>query len=200
RLSFRPLEACEQFRKATKEISNFRRVLRDSYIYAEAAIQLWYRTYPQETISSHLADARHLLEEALASGIRTGRHVVDLCQVGAILDGAAAGTTALDEIFSGEGHVSWRQALELAAHGSLENKIEFGFVLGINDGSVWTSLGTFIYKFLNDEKLAEHLYRNAVTLDPRDPVALTNMARLLVRKGDPASVREARRLLRRAQR
>lgn len=199
RLTFRPLDACEQFRKVTRDVTNRRRVLRDAYIYAEAAIQLWYRTYPDEIVGQHLKAARQLLEEALAAGIKTGRHIVDLCQLGAILDGAYAGTTALSEIFTGEGNVSWEEALRLAAQASLDKNIDSAFVLGINDGSVWTSLGTFIYKFLRDNELAEALYRNAVKLDPKDPVALTNIARFLVRKGDRASLDEARRQLQKAQ-
>ena len=200
RLTFRPLEACEQYRKLMKEVGNYRRVLRDSYIYAEAAIQLWYRPYPEAIINSHLTSARQLLEEALASGTKTGRHVVDLCQLGAILDGPQAGTTALEEIFTEEGHVSWEQALRLIGRGTDDDKsLVTGFILGLNDGSVWTSLGTFIYKFLRDEELARNLYRYAIRLDPKDPVALTNLARLLVREGkDAAALQQARRLLQKA--
>jgi tetratricopeptide (TPR) repeat protein len=196
RLTFRPLEACKQFSKLVGVVRNYRRVLRDSYIYAEAAIQLWYRPYPDSIISSHLVSARSLIEHALASGIRTGRHVVDLCQLGAILDGPAAGTTVLQEIFTGEGYVSWEDVLRLIGRGSDENTPDSGFILGVNDGSVWTSLGTFFYKFFNDKELAERLYRYAIRLDPKDPVALTNLARFQIRDGKPpASLQEARRLI-----
>lgn len=199
RLTFRPLEACETFRKLVGMVRNHRRVLRDSYIYAEAAIQLWYRPYPESVVSSHLMAARHLIEQALASGVRTGRHVADLCQLGAILDSPTAGTTALEEIFTDEGHVSWEDALRLIGRGSDENTPDSGFVLGVNDGSVWTSLGTFFYKFLNDKELTERLYRYAIKLDPKDPVALTNLARFQVREGiPPGSLLEARRLIQKA--
>jgi hypothetical protein len=70
-----------------------------------------------------------------------------------------------------------------------------GFALGVTDSSALTRLGTFSNRFLNNSELAEALYRAAVRMNPHDPVAQTNLARFLVKRGEPADLREADRVI-----
>lgn len=70
---------------------------------------------------------------------------------------------------------------------------------GISQSAVLTKLGTFALEFLKDTMLSEALYRAAVRWEPHDPIALTNLARFLVRVMYQESLGEARRLLQKAQ-
>jgi hypothetical protein len=56
------------------------------------------------------------------------------------------------------------------------------FVLGIADSANWNSLGTFAWRFMRRDDLAEQFYRTSMRLNARSPVPATNLARLLVRR------------------
>lgn len=200
RLTFQPLEACETFPHSVGRTRNVRRLLRECYIYAEGAIQLWYADYPQTVVEHHLLEAGALLEAAIAAGYQNARLIIDLAYVRAILEGPEAGNTALGDICTEQRGIAWDRALSLvAAEAKQSDMLSRGFALGIDDSAVWTLLGTFTFKFLNNDTLAEALYRAAVRLNPHNPIALTNLARFLVRKGEPSSLQEARRRLQQAQ-
>ena len=64
---------------------------------------------------------------------------------------------------------------------------------------MWTLLGTYAARFMNDTELAEILYRAAVRLNRHNAIASTNLARFLLRHGGRESLNEARRLLQTAQ-
>jgi len=198
RMTFQSAKACAAYPRYAKDIPNVRAVLRESYVLGEAATQLWFADYPEDTTRQHLEDARAMLELALSGGYRTARHVVALAFVTAILDGVTAGSVALAEIRVGAA-IEWAKAAKVAMEADVSRLADLGFALGIDQASVWTRLGTFARRFLEDENLAETLYREAVRIDSKDPVALTNLARfLIVFRGAPAH-QEARRLLQRAQ-
>jgi hypothetical protein len=195
RLTFRKLEACESFPRSLAKVSNPRRLLRESYTYAEAGIQLWYNDYPGELVTKHLSEARSLLESAIAAGYANARLIICLAYVRAIMEGPEEGNTVLSAICTERREVSWEQALRVVANSGPSDLLSFGFALGINQSAVWTLLGTFVWRFHQDLELTEILYRTAVRLSPHNPIALTNLARFLIRKKDTASLQEARRLL-----
>ncbi len=199
RLTFRPLDACEKFDYCIANTGNMRRLLRDSYIFSEAAIQLWYAKYPEDLLRKHLCHARSLLESALAAGYQNARILTSLAFTRAILEDAKAGNSVLSEIHRENLSVSWDEAMKLAAQVGQSEPLELGFVLGLNQSAVWTILGTYSLKFLDDPYLTEVLYRTAIRLDRHNPVALTNLARFLVRRGTQESLTEAGRLLQKAQ-
>lgn len=198
RLTFQPIKACDTFCRQARKMSNPRRVLRDSYVLGEAASQLWFADYPEAIVTGYLSEARQFLESAIAAGYLNARIVVALAYVVAIMDGAEAGETTLGDLHAGSG-VAWDQAIRHAIAASPSNLIEYGFALGINQSAVWTRLGTFAGRFLEDVPLAETLYRAAIRMDPHDAIALTNLARVLVRHGGPRAEQEARRLIQKAQ-
>src|SRR6266705_425365 len=168
RLTFRPLEACNTFPQSSDDI---RRLLRTSYVYAEAATQLWFKEYPSELVHEHLERANSVLETALASGYANARILVDLAFTHAALNGVNAGTLVLNDLARG-GRVSWSKALELITTTQDTNELVRAFALGIDDSRVITQLGTFAKRFGEDLSLAEALYRVAIKLDGCDAIAL----------------------------
>jgi hypothetical protein len=114
RLTYRPLDACIQFPSSLDTIESLRQVLRDCYLYAEAATQLWFNNYPEQTYRPHLQEARHLLETAVAAGYRNARMLIELAFVIAILDGPPAGSLVLHGIRAGSA-ISWLEVSKIAA-------------------------------------------------------------------------------------
>jgi hypothetical protein len=199
RMTFRQLDCCAVFPQALIDVRNPRRLLRECPMYGEAAIQLWYNGYPAEIIRPHLLDARRLLEAAIAAGYGNARQITDLAFICAILEGPPAGDIALGVILDPRGSVDWARALEIASSTTQDDLLSQSFSLGIHLGSVWTLLGTYFMRFKKDDRFAGVMYRTAVRLDHHNPIALTNLARFLVRKGAPADYAEARRLLQTAE-
>ena len=142
-MTFQPLKACEAFPRQLDQMSNTRRILRESYIFGEAVSQLWFADYPEMMVGAYLSEARSFLESAIAAGYRNARIIVALAYVVAIVDGPQAGGTALSDICTKSG-VLWDQALNLATAASSSNLLEFGFALGLNQSAVWIRLGTFV--------------------------------------------------------
>jgi hypothetical protein len=199
RATFRAAETCEQFLLCEAFTTNRRRLWRNSTLFAEAAVQLYYAKYPEPGLSEYLQKARTLLEVSVAAGYRDGRTVVDLAFLHAVLDSTAAGLTVLGDLVLERGTLSWEQILEVVTHASDSDLPTYGLALGIDSGAVLTRLGTFTKRFLNNPELAEALYRAAVRIDPHDPVVLTNLTRFLIRRGHPPDLREARRLVQNIQ-
>lgn len=203
RQTYQPTACCDTFSRYLTTETQKRRAWRNSYIYGEAATQLWYAKYPQELIEKHCREAEFLLEQALDAGYNTARNVVALSFVKACSGDKVGGESALAEIFHGEDAVSWQTAIRIATQAFTNgyfssNLIAKGFALGINDGRIWSKLGTFALDFLDDWELAERLYKEAIKLSPRDPISLTNLARLLVSKGGEPEKEKAKRLLSKA--
>lgn len=199
RLSYRGLDACENYPRSLDKIINIRRLLRESYIYGEAATQLWYADYPKEIVDVHLFESKTIIETAISSGYRNARLIIDLAYLRAILDGESAGYITLSDLCTEGANISWEHALRLAAEAGPSDFLTLGFALGIDQSSCWTKLGTFVRKFVNDDSLEEVLYRTAMRLDPHDYIALTNLARFLMTKGNIDSLNEAKRLIQKAQ-
>jgi tetratricopeptide (TPR) repeat protein len=193
RMTFRPFDACAAFCRTTDAVKSYRRILRESHVYAEAAVQLAYRDYAKEVLDFHL------LESAIAAGYVDARLIVDLAHTMAIIEGPSAAKTVLREIAAGRPEVSWDAAIRVAMQASPQDLLGLGFAIGIDQAPIWTRLGTIAWDILCDSDLAEALYRHAVKIDPRDVVALTNLARFCVREGGETQLEEAKRLLQRAQ-
>ncbi|WP_281556914.1 restriction endonuclease [Thalassomonas sp. RHCl1] len=199
RYTYRQLDACEYYQSALKQLKHVRRIIKEAYVYAEAAIQLWYGEYPEPVVTKHLMNAQLLLEEALTDGYADARTIISLAVIKTILTDVESGCIILGELgLEGEG-LDWEKtiSLVLTLEPDSSDLITQGFAFGITQSSVLTSLGTFSARFLQNLPLAESLYRTAVRWNNKSPIALTNLARFLVRNdGDLA---EAERLLQKAQ-
>jgi len=198
RLTYRYFDACVTYPQLI-ESTNRRRLLREVYIYAESAIQLSNLHYPSIMVEEHLNKAMNILEIALSSGCKSARAVIALAYIRCLKGGVTAGITALAELTPERGEFLWDQVLTMLSDAKESDLPTQGFALGITESSSLTRLGTLAHKFLKNIELTEALYRTAVRMDPHDPIAQTNLARFLVRRGEPADLREARRVIQLAQ-
>lgn len=189
----RPLDAVDAF-PLDGPHANYRRVLRSAPVLAEAAIELHYNGYPYGVVERALEDARALLDDAHRGGYGWARHLVDLAMVRALLDGPSAHETVLAKLFDESGDTDWIHVAELAAD-SGESIEQESFALGVDDSAVWNRLGTYALDFLGDEVLAERLYRQSIRFGSNTHLPITNLARLLIRRGEPSGLREAWKLL-----
>ncbi len=198
RFTYQAPKACQAFMALLPSVRNTRRLLREAPVFAEAVASMALSGFPEDVVSPYLSSAIHLLERGLAAGYTMSRLVVALAYLHAIRDGETEGRTALTALYR-DSSLEWNAVLSLASNASTRDFPAQAFALGIESSSVLTRLGTFAAKFGRDDSLAEALYRAAERVDKKDPVALTNLARLLIRKGAPEARSEAARLLQRAQ-
>ena len=198
RMTYRPLVACELFVNRLDGVRNVRRLLREAPIFAEAVTSVLQAQYPSEIAEDYCATAIDLLERSIASGYTSARVYVDLAFLYAIRDGRTAGRTAITGLFR-DGGLAWDEVLSLASKASTEDFPTAAFSIGLESSSTLDRLAVFVELYCDDEQLAEALYRAALRANARDPVPLTNLARLLVRLGTATARTEARRLLQQAQ-
>ena len=189
----RPLDAVDAF-PLDGPHANYRRVLRAAPVLAEAAIELHYNGYPYGVVERALEDARALLDDAHRGGYGWARHLVDLAVVRGLLDGPSAHETVLGELFDESGDTDWIHVAELAAD-SGESIEQESFALGVDDSAVWNRLGTYALDFLGDEVLAERFYRQSIRFGSNTYLPMTDLARLLISRGESSALREAWKLL-----
>lgn len=199
RLTYRYYDVCMTYPQLTESATNRRRIIREAAIFAESAIQLSNLHYPSDLVEEHLEKAMNLLETAISSGYRSAREVIALAYIRCLREGVSAGTTALLDLSPERGKLSWEHVLTMLSEAQADDLPAEGFALGVTDSASLTRLGTFSYRFLNNLGLTEALYRTAVRMDPHDPIAQTNLARFLVKRGDPADLQEAKRVIQLAQ-
>ena len=199
RLTYRYYDACITYPQLSQCPVNRRRLLRESAIYAESAIQLYNLNYPKDFVEEHLENAQNLLEIAISSGCRTAREVIALAYIQSIRGGVSEGTTALQDLGSQNGTLAWGDVLKILCDANDVDLPAEGFALGVTDSASLTRLGTFSNRFLNDSELTEALFRAAVKSDPHDPIAQTNLARFLLKRGRPTDLIEAKRIVQLAQ-
>ena len=199
RLTYRHLEACQSYLNLTKSTRQVRRLLRDSYLYGESAVQLQYASYPLVTVDKHVTESRALIERGIAAGYKNARLIIVLAHLAAIKGGSSDGSVVLSDIDSGSGTISWQRVVELVTTADLSEPTTYGLALGIDQSSVWTSLASFSNKYLSNNALTRLFYETAVKLDNTNAIALTNFARFLIFQGDEKSLVQAERLLQRAQ-
>lgn len=196
RSSFRPFHACLIYPVTLKENMHVRQVLRNSFIHAEAATQLSFREYPEEVVRPELQKAAVLLETAISAGYGTARLLCDLAFVRAALGDIGSATSVLSELVSSEG-LNWTAIANAVREDRANDLFLESFAIGVAQSAILTRLGTFASRFLQDQQLAESLYRAALKINGSDAVALTNLARFLIRAN--RNLDEARRLLAHAE-
>lgn len=196
RLNFAALDACTVYPRSLMKTGDLRRRLRDSYVFGEAVVHLWYQEYPSEMLRPFLTDAKIFLESALSAGYNIARIAIALAFVTALLDTPREGEAVLAEMFGDSTVNPWEGAINMVAGASAAGPLKRGLALGIDQSQVWQSLGTYARRLLKKNDLAEQFYRRALALNERNAVALTNLARVLI---DRDAFVEARRTLDKAK-
>ncbi len=198
RENYRPLEACETFDRLTDSLHHKRRFLLDVADYAEAAIHLWFQRFPEQDVRRHCDNSLSLVRQAIDCGYRSARMLVNIAFLHAIAGDSQAARSALHEIAEVSRDSIWNKLIELSlSPESLDDAAE-GLCLGLNSANTWTRLGTFVWTFHDDKRTARALYEFAVKLGPRNPVALTNLARFYIVEASDTLTAEAETLLHRA--
>lgn len=173
--------------------------LRQSFMWAEGVLQLWYAKYPNELVVPLLQDADAVLEETIDSGYADARHIIALAFVKAAQGDTATGTEVVRLLHPANSNVSWTELAERIKNSVVEDKtLDAGLALGISKPGIWNKLGTYARRFLGDDELAEVLYRTALRLNPSNAVVLTNLALTLAQGGTPTQLQEADRLISKA--
>jgi tetratricopeptide (TPR) repeat protein len=200
RLNFLPKNCCDIFPKSVEDFKNIRKLLRSVHLYAESAISLWYANFPKEISEMHLQSSKALLETSISAGYGNARNIVNLAFIQSILGQYEDGLVTLNEInLEGTG-LDWNGIIEKIHTPVVTESLFNGFALGIENCGVWTRLGTYAKTFLKDINLSELMYRAAIRIDPTNPIALTNLARLLINEfDDNDSLVEAKRLIQKAK-
>lgn len=186
RQSYRPAQAIDTFREyETLERANRRRLLAHAHIVGEAAMQVWYGDYESSFVGNALEYAYSLVSESIDAGYEIARNFTGLAFVQAAIGRPEAADLTLRRLSQGD-IPSWLEVIdkaEASVRDSNFSSLQQAFALGINDSSIWNSLGTFASRFLQDPFLALRLYSVAKKLEPRNAVVLTNIARIHLHLG-----------------
>ncbi|HVS80948.1 MAG TPA: restriction endonuclease [Pyrinomonadaceae bacterium] len=205
RLTHQAPRACDEFAGLISRVRHRRRLLRESYIFAEAVQHLWYIGHPEEHIKPLLAQAIELLTAAIDSGCLYARHIVDLATLHAMQgDSGFAETILTRELVTKNQRFDWNTIVNaITSSKFLEARVGdlpgLGFALGLNSPVILNKLGTYCRDFLADRELAGVFYSASLRIDRRNSITLTNKARLLLDLGDPQDFKEVRALLDRAK-
>ncbi len=200
RQTYRPALAIKTFQKYERREQNRRRLLSESFLIGEAAMQLWYNDYEKTSTNQALLTAQNLLSEAIDAGCENARLYMALALVEASLGDIASAEIILRKI-SRNSVSSWLEVIEQAQRAIEHDDTEIlikGFALGVADSSLWNTLGTYSAHFLKDDKMACGLYETGRHLNPKNFVLLTNFSRVLIRLGDEESLYLAKKYLNQA--
>jgi tetratricopeptide (TPR) repeat protein len=173
---------------------NKRRFLQNSYVIAEATIKMYYSNFPAEILLEYLAKSDRLLTEAINAGFNEARTIINLAFIKAIKGELSIGKRVIQTLKTTESDsFDWTTIIDdLEILKESTDLFSQGFVLGIDDAGIWNGLGTFAMTFLDDLNLAIKMYKIALTFNPSNPIAATNLARALVRTDlDISTLKEA---------
>ncbi len=190
------VSAYQQYERIEHNKSDY---LRGSFMWAEGVLQLWYAKYPDELVVPLLQNADSVLERTIDSGYGDARHIIGLAFIKAALGDTPTGTEVIKLLHPVRRDIPWNELANQIKNSAAENKtLDAGLALGITKPGVWNKLGTYAYRFLGDDELAETLYRTALQLSPSSAVVLTNLAFNLARGGSSIQLQEADRLISKA--
>lgn len=189
RQTYRPALAISTWHDYSNyESRNKRRLLAESFLAGEAAMQLWYSNF--DSSNEVLSKVVVVLREAVDSGYENARIFMALASVEAALGNIVISNTILKRLYNGY-LVDWQSIIEKVRNiinSDDVDLLEKGFAIGVSDSSVWNALGTYAKTFLNDKNVAIHLYEIGRHLNPKNYILLTNVSRVLVEKGDEESL------------
>jgi len=195
RQTYRPAQAIDWFVEYSKREAKRRLVLSNVYLAGEASIMLLHRSGDQDGRTKRLKWCSDILQESLDAGYNNARTLVALARLHFALNDEIRGLGFLQTIARND-RTDWTLAISEAKRAIEEGDFEYlntAFALGIGDGLVWNSLGTFAKDVLNDIDQALDLYGVAKRLSPHSPIIHTNIARICIERGDSPSLISAKK-------
>lgn|GEM_PF-3087171 len=181
------------------ETRNKRRLLAESFLAGEAAMQLWFNNF--ESSHDALKQVVVFLREAFDAGYENSRIFMALASVEAALGNSISANSVIKNIYQGD-EVDWNIIVKNASNALKKDDIDLfenSFAIGISDSSTWNALGTYAKNFMNDRRLAINMYEIGRHLNPQNYILLTNISRTLTEEGDNESLALAERYLSQAK-
>ena len=160
RQTYRPMHAVRAFQEYEGRENNRRRLLSQTFVLGEAAMQIYYGRYTKETTDEVLHTSKLLLLEAQDAGYRNSRIYLAPALISAAQGDLVCSQDILRDL-SRESSPSWTEAIwraTKAISSGNETLLTRAFALGISDSSMWNSLGTYAADFLYDAEFARSLY------------------------------------------
>lgn len=162
---------------------NKRRFLQNSVDLGEITTRMYYSGFPSDILNEYTLKSERLLSEAINSGYNDARTITDLAFIKAINGQISIGERILKTLKTSSSAFNWNIIIEdIKLIRESNDLFEKGFVLGIDDASIWNKLGTFAIDFLSDNELAIKMYKVALHFNKSNPIALTNISRALIKK------------------
>ena len=202
RQTYRPAQAIVWFSKYEAREHKRRIVLAESHLVGEAAVLLIHRQVDPEYRKATLQYADQLLSEAEQAGYNNARVLLALARIRTELGDRPGSLVFLHQI-ARQGSTDWTLAVEKARHAIEADDLPLlhrAFALGLSDGAVWNSLGTFAKEVLDDTAFAIRLYQTGLRLNPHSAIIHTNLARLYLKSNDATVLPETKRHLELARR
>jgi hypothetical protein len=197
RQTYRPAQALDWFSEFARRDERCRVVLAESHLVGESAVLLLHRGFDPLFVKDHLLKSEQLLSEAVQAGYKNARLLVSLARIRFALGDEVGSLGFLQEIMRGK-CANWTLAVEKARDAIQANDLDLlerAFTLGMSDGLVWNSLGTFAKEIMHDSDFAIQLYEVGLQLNPHSSVIHTNIARLCLASTDPLMLPKAKRHL-----
>jgi tetratricopeptide (TPR) repeat protein len=145
RQTYRPAQALDWFSEFARRDERRRVVLAESHLVGESTVLLLHRDIDPLFLKDRLLKSERLLSEAVQAGYKNARLLVSLARIRFALGDEVGGLGFLQEIVRGN-CTNWTLAVEKAREAIQANDLDLlhsAFALGMNDGLVWNSLGTF---------------------------------------------------------
>lgn len=149
-------------------------------LFSTSIIGLHYAGTDCSLVSSAAIDAMNWLQEAIRTENHHACDIVDYCYLLAISGMPVEKfLSPLREINNG-GVIDWNVLGRRAYHVAAGNEtLGDALLLGLEDASVWSRIGTLYLDFAKDFDQATVLYDQAIHIDPRSPMYHYNKARAL---------------------
>jgi hypothetical protein len=178
-----PRRSQDYFQKFMRLNPPTRLMLRNIDHYLEAILQSYYDTSLGGSLFSKIEAAIELAESALDFGYRSARTLINIAFLKGIIEAELSEGSTLIRLLKRKRQGSWLDFVDAVKKG-LDQEIDIAFSLGIDDGIIWSRIGTYVNDIMSDPCLAHEFYKRGRDYSPNSPVARHNYAVSLSRLND----------------
>lgn len=181
RMRHRHAEAIEVFSPLANFDDDRRRFHANLTHFAAAILGLYYDDRASEVVRAATVDACNWLQECISFEHHRAKEVVDLCFMRAIAGLSADSFTEPLREFKADSTTAWTELAQMAyGAASGEETLREALLLGLEDATIWSRIGTLYADFSGDYDKAIEFYDRAILISPRSPIFHFNKARALV--------------------